>query len=112
MLNSGGRIEKQGSAQSLCLASAVEVRPSADSSKALTDSEDNSPSTKRVETLTVDDIADIARRTGDTAVYKYYLKAIGWRHTLVAVLIIIVHTFSSAFPREYCRFHYDVAWLC
>ncbi|RAK99259.1 P-loop containing nucleoside triphosphate hydrolase protein [Aspergillus ibericus CBS 121593] len=101
-LSSSGRIEKQGSLVSLGLASELVPDITETKSESSTDqlsSEDQSPTTKKVETLTVDDIADISRRTGDAAVYSYYLKAIGWRHTLVACIIIIIHTFSSTFPQ-------------
>ncbi|GLA66320.1 hypothetical protein AtubIFM54640_008526 [Aspergillus tubingensis] len=97
-----GRIEKQGSRRSLGFASHVNpdtTDAAPETPTALTENGEET-STKKVETLTVDDIADISRRMGDTAVYTYYLKAIGWRHTLVACTIIIVHTFSSVFPRK------------
>ncbi|GKZ84302.1 hypothetical protein AnigIFM56816_009624 [Aspergillus niger] len=102
-------IEKQGPMRSLGFAShaypdttdAIPETPTA-----LTNSGEDS-STKKVETLTVDDIADISRRMGDTAVYTYYLKAIGWRHTLVACTIIIVHTFSSVFPQIWLELFTD-----
>lgn len=103
VLNSSGRIEKQGSRRSLGFASHVNpdtTDAAPETPTALTENGEET-STKKVETLTVDDIADISRRMGDTAVYTYYLKAIGWRHTLVACTIIIVHTFSSVFPRKY-----------
>ncbi|GAQ47010.1 hypothetical protein ASPNIDRAFT_189460 [Aspergillus niger] len=101
VLNSSGRIEKQGSRRSLGFASHVNpdtTDAAPETPTALTENGEET-STKKVETLTVDDIADISRRMGDTAVYTYYLKAIGWRHTLVACTIIIVHTFSSVFPQ-------------
>ncbi|KAE8352698.1 P-loop containing nucleoside triphosphate hydrolase protein [Aspergillus coremiiformis] len=49
--------------------------------------------------LTADDIADVSRRTGDIAVYRYYLRAIGWRLTIIACAIILAHTFSANFPQ-------------
>jgi hypothetical protein len=48
-----------------------------------------------------DDIAEVARRTGDIAVYKYYLRAIGSRQTLLPMMIITIYSFSANFPREY-----------
>ncbi|PYH46216.1 P-loop containing nucleoside triphosphate hydrolase protein [Aspergillus saccharolyticus JOP 1030-1] len=102
ILDLSGRIQEQGSVESLDLASQVHpfaTEPSPGTSESRPDDENKPVSTKKVETLTVDDIADISRRTGDAAVYTYYLKAIGWRSTLVACVIIIVHTFSSIFPQ-------------
>lgn len=104
MLSSNGRIEKQGSVRSLGLISQPITHATEASSETPTagdESEDKSASTKKVETLTVDDIADVARRTGDVAVYTYYMRAIGWPSILAACLIIVVHTFSSTFPRKY-----------
>ncbi|PYH68010.1 uncharacterized protein BO88DRAFT_405908 [Aspergillus vadensis CBS 113365] len=109
ILNSGGHIEKQGPRRSLGFASHVDPNTADATSETptiLTDSSEET-STKKVETLTVDDIADISRRMGDTAVYTYYLKAIGWRHTLVACTIIIVHTFSSVFPQIWLELFTD-----
>ncbi|PYI35212.1 P-loop containing nucleoside triphosphate hydrolase protein [Aspergillus indologenus CBS 114.80] len=100
MLNSNGRIEKQGSVQSLGLISQSTTHATEASSETPTAQDeggDKSASTKKVETLTVDDVADIARRTGDVAVYTYYMRAIGWPSILGACLIIVVHTFSSTF---------------
>ncbi|RAH71082.1 P-loop containing nucleoside triphosphate hydrolase protein [Aspergillus aculeatinus CBS 121060] len=102
MLSSNGRIEKQGSVRSLGLISQPITHATEASSETPTagdESEDKSASTKKRETLTVDDIADKARRTGDVAVYTYYMRAIGWPSILAACLIIVVHTFSSTFPQ-------------
>ncbi|GKZ48059.1 hypothetical protein AbraIFM66951_011809 [Aspergillus brasiliensis] len=109
ILNSSGQIEKQGSLRSLGFASnaypdTTDANP--ETQTAITNSGEEA-STKKVETLTVDDIADISRRMGDTAVYTYYLKAIGWRHTLVACTIIVVHTFSSVFPQIWLELFTD-----
>ncbi|GKZ33773.1 hypothetical protein AbraIFM66950_003808 [Aspergillus brasiliensis] len=109
ILNSSGQIEKQGSLRSLGFASnaypdTTDAKP--ETPTATTNSGEDS-STKKVETLTVDDIADISRRMGDTAVYTYYLKAIGWRHTLIACIIIVVHTFSSVFPQIWLELFTD-----
>ncbi|PYH31531.1 uncharacterized protein BO87DRAFT_418037 [Aspergillus neoniger CBS 115656] len=109
ILNSSGRIEKQGPRRSLGFASHVypdTTDATPETQTVLTDSGEET-STKKVETLTADDIADISRRMGDTAVYTYYLKAIGWRHTLVACTIIIVHTFSSVFPQIWLELFTD-----
>ncbi|PWY91611.1 P-loop containing nucleoside triphosphate hydrolase protein [Aspergillus sclerotioniger CBS 115572] len=106
VLGSNGRIEKQGPVRSLCLASFPDITETK-SESVQPDSDEKSTATKKVETLTVDDIADISRQTGDAAVYSYYLKAIGWRHTLGACIIIIIHTFSSIFPQVWLELFTD-----
>ena len=44
---------------------------------------------------------DLKRRTGDLAVYKYYLKSIGCRNLIVFVLFVVLNVFSSSFSRKY-----------
>lgn len=44
---------------------------------------------------------DITRQTGDTAVHKYYLKAAGFKTTLVFLISLILIAFSDAFSRKY-----------
>ena len=62
---------------------------------------------------------DLKRRTGDLAVYKYYLKSIGSRNLIVFVLFVVLNVFSSSFSRKYlpiffCRRNTDIdieLWL-
>jgi hypothetical protein len=49
------------------------------------------------------DADDLSRRIGDTAVYKYYLRAIGWRIALVNGTGALIYMLSSIFPREPLR---------
>ncbi|OJJ66207.1 hypothetical protein ASPBRDRAFT_49106 [Aspergillus brasiliensis CBS 101740] len=109
ILSSSGQIEKQGTMRSLGFASNAypDTTDANPGTPTATPNSGEEASTKKVETLTVDDIADISRRMGDTAVYTYYLKAIGWRHTLVACTIIVVHTFSSVFPQIWLELFTD-----
>jgi len=44
------------------------------------------------------DIADLARQTGDISVYKYYLKSIGWKIALVNATGSLLYTFGNRFP--------------
>ena len=44
---------------------------------------------------------DLKRRTGDLAVYKYYLQSIGSRNLIVFVLFVVLNVFSSSFSRKY-----------
>ncbi|KAK2871937.1 hypothetical protein FQN49_002682 [Arthroderma sp. PD_2] len=43
---------------------------------------------------------DLARRTGDIEVYKYYARSIGWKYTTLFILANIGYAFAIAFPRE------------
>ncbi|WEW60176.1 hypothetical protein PRK78_005661 [Emydomyces testavorans] len=43
---------------------------------------------------------DLARRTGDIEVYKYYANSIGWKYTALFVIANIGYAFAVAFPRE------------
>ncbi|KAJ9298207.1 hypothetical protein DTO271G3_3812 [Paecilomyces variotii] len=58
---------------------------------------------KTVKKPSDDDIVEVARRTGDIAVYKYYLRAIGWQHTLLATMIIAIYSFSANFPQVWIK---------
>jgi ATP-binding cassette, subfamily C (CFTR/MRP), member 1 len=44
---------------------------------------------------------DLKRRTGDLAVYKYYLKSIGSRNLVIFVLFVVLNVFSGSFSRKY-----------
>lgn len=50
---------------------------------------------------TASDMDDISRRIGDTAVYKYYLRAIGWKIALVIVTGSFIYMLSANFPRQW-----------
>ena len=41
---------------------------------------------------------DASRRTGDLAIYIYYIKAIGWIPTLIFVVAITAYVFCQSFP--------------
>lgn len=47
--------------------------------------------------------ADLARRTGDTALYGYYLRSIGWRLNIILVVACTVFTFGLKFPDLWVR---------
>lgn len=51
--------------------------------------------------LTSAEMMDLTRRTGDTAVYKYYYKSIGLRNSLLFVVITLAYCFAYNFPRKY-----------
>jgi len=60
-----------------------------------------SPSTsKALRGPTASDADDLSRRIGDTAVYKYYLRAIGWKIALVNGTGAFIYMLSATFPRE------------
>ena len=48
---------------------------------------------------TANDLMDLTRRTGDVAVYGYYLKSIGWKSAMLFIFSTVVVAFSLNFPR-------------
>lgn len=60
-----------------------------------------------VKGATQEDLQDLARRTGDTSVYLYYYRSIGFTRTLMAFLIIAVFIFASNFPRFWLQWYTD-----
>lgn len=58
------------------------------------------PTIKGPREPTLDDADDLNRRIGDIAVYKYYLRVIGWRIALVNGTGALIYTLSSTFPRK------------
>jgi len=63
----------------------------------------NSPVTipKALRGASKNDVEDLTRRVGDIAVYKYYLKAIGWRIALSAATCCLVVALAETFARRY-----------
>lgn len=49
------------------------------------------------------DAADLARKTGDYSVYKYYIKSIGWKIGLANVIGVLIDTLGKGSPCEYCQ---------
>lgn len=47
-----------------------------------------------------DEEKDLLRRTGDVQVYKYYLKSIGWKHSIALFTLTIAAEFCLYFPRK------------
>jgi ATP-binding cassette subfamily C (CFTR/MRP) protein 1 len=60
---------------------------------------DNGKKSSTVQGPTSEQFADLSRRTGDTSVYLYYLKSIGFRYSVLAAAIILSHLFAVNFPR-------------
>lgn len=58
---------------------------------------------KALRGATANDAADLARRIGDFAVYKYYLKSIGWKVGLVCIASCFASMIGQTFPRKYTR---------
>ena len=61
--------------------------------------EELEPDTSRAEAEV--EARDLKRRTGDLAVYKYYLKSIGSRNLIIFVLFVVLNVFSGSFSRKY-----------
>jgi ATP-binding cassette subfamily C (CFTR/MRP) protein 1 len=48
---------------------------------------------------------DASRRTGDVAIYLYYVRAVGWIPTLVFVIAISAFVFCLSFPSTISQFY-------
>jgi ATP-binding cassette subfamily C (CFTR/MRP) protein 1 len=44
---------------------------------------------------------DLLRKTGDVALYKYYLKSVGWKDGIAILALTIGAQFCVYFPRQY-----------
>lgn len=55
---------------------------------------------KDIPAVTTNDAEGVTRRTGDFAVYKYYLKSIGWKIASATIASCFVIAVSQAFPRK------------
>jgi ATP-binding cassette subfamily C (CFTR/MRP) protein 1 len=52
--------------------------------------------------LTEDHIqAESNRRTGDTAIYLYYIRSVGWIPTIIFMVSIVIFIFGISFPSKY-----------
>lgn len=52
--------------------------------------------------LTEEDIqAEANRRTGDTAIYLYYVQTVGWIPTIIFIVSITIFIFGQSFPSKY-----------
>ena len=60
--------------------------------------------------VTEDDIqAEANRRTGDTAIYLYYIGSVGWIPTIIFIVSIIIFIFGISFPS---KFSHSVITAC
>ena len=46
------------------------------------------------------EIGDLRRATGDSAVYTYYLRYVGWTNVLIFVFFVTMNVFSSTYSRK------------
>ncbi|CAG5185712.1 uncharacterized protein ALTATR162_LOCUS11383 [Alternaria atra] len=54
--------------------------------------------------LTEDDVqAEANRRTGDTAIYLYYIGTVGWIPTIIFIISIIIFIFGISFPTVWVK---------
>ena len=49
---------------------------------------------------TANDIADLSRRTGDLALYKFYAASFGWKISLAMLASVAAATITTFFPRK------------
>ncbi|TVY60887.1 ABC transporter FUM19 [Lachnellula suecica] len=47
---------------------------------------------------------DLLRKTGDTTLYKYYLKSVGWKDSLTILALTICAQFCVSFPQLWIKF--------
>lgn len=63
---------------------------------------------KQAVTTTVDKLElaqqDLARKTGDTAVYKYYLKSMGWKLSIIQAICVVGFGVADRAPDLWFRF--------
>jgi len=51
--------------------------------------------------VTEEDIqAETNRRTGDTAIYLYYVRSVGWVATIIFIVSITIFIFGQSFPSK------------
>jgi ATP-binding cassette subfamily C (CFTR/MRP) protein 1 len=67
----------------------------------LIDYENSDPPAKSVAAATNDDGAeDLLRAMGDTKLYTYYFKSIGWKYGCILFLFVSLWAFFEFFPRK------------
>lgn len=102
-MNENGRIDRQGTFSSLQLdteasASVLDWRTNENVSSLSEPSPvKRKPSLKRP---SEGDRKELLMKTGDTRIYFYYFRSIGWQYFLGFILITMAATFSSTFSRK------------
>lgn len=59
-----------------------------------------SPNSNRTGDSEADIQAEANRRTGDRAIYLYYIKSVGWIPTLIFMVSIVIFIFGMSFPSK------------
>ncbi|KAH8698352.1 multidrug resistance-associated protein [Talaromyces proteolyticus] len=49
----------------------------------------------------VNEIDDLRRATGDSAVYTYYLRYVGWTNAVIFIFFVTINVFSSTYSRKW-----------
>jgi ATP-binding cassette subfamily C (CFTR/MRP) protein 1 len=106
VLGANGQIAQQGTYDKLRqqdgFIQSILLHPAPSSNETFLDAKnmngDTKPSTK--EATVRDQAQDLARRTGDMAVYGYYMKSIGWRKATVFAGFSALAVFASSFSRR------------
>lgn len=52
---------------------------------------------KAAEISKANDINNLRRATGDSAVYRYYLRYIGWTKAMIFVSFVTINVFASTY---------------
>lgn len=54
---------------------------------------------------------DLLRKTGDSTLYKYYMKSVGWKDGITILLLTIGAQFCVYFPRESTQSHHSIPFV-
>ena len=73
--------------------------PSSDESSQDAKAMNSNTKTSTKEATVKDQAQDLARRTGDMAVYAYYMKSVGWPKAMVFAGFTALAVFASSFSR-------------
>jgi hypothetical protein len=101
-LTTSGTIAQQGSYEELVSSDGYVQRLETHKSGELIDFSDEKDDVAEPRRFSVSPPAiDDKRRTGDLAIYKYYIDTIGWTTWLIFVFICMAFVFALTFPRTY-----------
>jgi hypothetical protein len=111
VLDANGHISEQGSFESLRskdgFVSKVILHPDILDQSSSTRLSEGESATKAstipriLQGTTANDVADLTRRIGDIAVYKYYLAAIGWKLGWSVTVMSFIYMLAQKFPRTF-----------
>ncbi|KND90065.1 Multidrug resistance-associated protein 1 [Tolypocladium ophioglossoides CBS 100239] len=101
----GGKIEHEGTYKQLSRGGLVQGKAPALHVPKDTKPEPLAVNTeeKSLQVAEANEVSDLARQTGDRAVYQYYFKSVGWPKTLTFVGFTAVHIFAATFSQLWLK---------